>query len=78
MIDDFCDRDLADVAHALLTLIVIDENDVGCLAGHRFDQARRRYVEPVEDELRLGAHGPEPDGLHVGTAARFQIGVGER
>ena len=28
MVDDFCDRDLADVAHALLTLIVIDENDV--------------------------------------------------
>jgi len=76
-VDDFCDRDLVDVAHALLTLIVIDEDDVRCLAGHRFDQPRRRCVESVEHELRLGAHVPS-GRLDVGTASRFQIGVRER
>lgn len=56
MVDDFGDRHRGDIGHALLALVVIDENDPGRLTGRGVDQhgavtGRCRY----ELSLLLGA-----------------------
>ena len=78
MVDDFGDGDVVDVDRALLALVVVDENHLGCLAGHRLDQPRRRCCERIQHELGLGADGPESHRLDVRADFCFQIRVGQR
>ena len=75
MVDDFGNRDLVNIARALLAFIVIDENDLGCLGSHGFDQAWCRHRESIERELRFAAHRPETYRLDVDADFCFEIRI---
>ena len=77
MVDDFGNRDLVNIARALLALIVVDENDLGCLGSHGFDQAWCRHRESIKRELRFTAYGPETHRLDVDADFGFQIRIGQ-
>ncbi|MMZ60460.1 hypothetical protein D1872_225530 [compost metagenome] len=78
MVDDLGDTNLIDVGDALLTFVMVDQNNVLHFPRRAFDHARSLKSETVEGKLRFPVNFAQGDGFHVPAQLGFQIGISDR